>query len=74
MVSQLFETIGKCQLQSDILSPWPEPMAMVIKYSNFSYIGRKLQNNCGSIFENGGGQIVFEGARLNIKINLFTPG
>ena len=31
-VSQLFETIGKCQVPFDGLSPWPEPMPMVIKY------------------------------------------
>ena len=30
MVTQLFETIGKCQVQSHDLSPWPEPMPMVI--------------------------------------------
>ena len=31
-VSQLFETVGKCQVQFDSLSPRPEPMPMVIKY------------------------------------------
>ena len=31
-VSALIETIGKCQVQSDNLSPWPEDMPMVIKY------------------------------------------
>ena len=31
-ISQLFETIGKCQVPFDGLSPWPGPMPMVIKY------------------------------------------
>ena len=31
-VSQLFETFGKCQVQSGILPPLPEPVPMVIKY------------------------------------------
>ena len=29
-VSQLFETIWKCQIQSDNLSYWPEQVALVI--------------------------------------------
>ena len=41
MVSQLFETIGKCQVQSDNLAPLPEPMSMVIKYQ----ISIKLAGN-----------------------------
>ena len=31
-VSKLFETIGKFQVQFDGLSPWPEPMPMLINY------------------------------------------
>ena len=30
-VSQLFETIGKCQIQFDNLSYWPEHMQLVKK-------------------------------------------
>ena len=41
MFSQLCETFGKCQVQSDNWSLWPEPMPMVIKYN----ISVKLPGN-----------------------------